>query len=154
MLDGCPSGHVSLVVTSSEVVVMIRVRCSCGAVEIELTDKPLLQYYCHCDDCQVVHGKAFPVSLYSAQAVSVVRGETVVFTLRTTPRTRCKGCGTYLFAKVAGYGGVNGELLPAGVFNPEFHIQCRYAAGPIQDDLPHYRGTPARFGGSDDLMRW
>ena len=133
---------------------MIRVRCSCGAVEIELTDKPLLQYHCHCDDCQAVHGKAFPVSLYPAQAVSVVRGATVVFALKTTPRTRCKGCGTYLFAKVGGYGGVNGELLPAGAFNPEFHIQCRHAAAPIQDDLPHYKGIPARFGGSDELMSW
>lgn len=39
-----------------------------------------------------------------------------------------------------------------GIFNPEFHSQCRYAAAPIRDELPHYKGTPARFGGSDELM--
>ena len=129
------------------------VQCSCGAVEIELAGKPTLQYYCHCDDCQAVHGKAFPVSLYPAPAVSVLRGDTDTFALRTTPRTKCKHCGTYLFAKVAGYGGVNADLLPEGLFHPEFHIQCRYATAPIRDDLPHYKGIPARFGGSDELMQ-
>jgi hypothetical protein len=116
----------------------------------------MMQYFCHCDDCQAVHGKAYAMSLYPAPAVSVVRGDTVVFTLRTSPRTKCKRCGTYLFAEVPGYGvrGVNADLLPGGMFNPEFHIQCRYAAVPIQDDLPHYKGTPARFRGSDELMQW
>ena len=105
---------------------------------------------------EAVHGKAYPMSLYPAAAVSVVRGDTVLFTLRTSPRTKCKRCGTYLFAEVPGHEvrGVNADLLPEGAFNPEFHIQCRYAAAPIQDDLPHYKGTPARFRGSDELMQW
>ena len=141
-------------VTPRHPVTITTVQCSCGAVEIELAGNPTLQYYCHCDDCQAVHGKAFPVSLYPAPAVSVVRGDTDTVALKTTPRTRCKRCGTHLFAKVAGYGGVNGDLLPEGMFNPAFHIQCRYAARPIRDDLPHYKGTPARFGGSDELMQW
>jgi hypothetical protein len=130
------------------------IHCSCGSVEIQLNGKPMLQYYCHCDDCQAVHGKAYSVSLFPAPAVSVARGDTEVFTLRTAPRTRCRKCGTYLFAQVAGYAGVNGDLLPEGMFNPEFHSQCRYAVAPIPDDLPHYKGTPARFRGSDELMQW
>jgi hypothetical protein len=132
------------------------IQCSCGAVEIQLTGKPVMQYFCHCDDCQTVHGKAYPMSLYTALAVSVVRGDTAVFILRTSPRTKCKQCGTYLFAEVPGYSvrGVNADLLPEGMFNPEFHIHCRYAAVPIQDALPHYKGTPARFRGSDELMQW
>lgn len=132
------------------------VDCSCGAVGMQITGKAILQYCCHCDDCQAVHGKAYPCSLHPAEAVSVVRGDTEAFVLRTTPRTRCKQCRTYLFAEVPGYGvrGVNGDLLPEGAFNPEFHSQCRYAAAPIRDDLPHYKGTPARFRGSDELMPW
>jgi hypothetical protein len=135
---------------------IITVQCSCGAVEIRITGKTMLQYFCHCDDCQAVHGKAYACSLYPAPGVSIVRGETDVFTLRTSPRTKCKRCGTYLFAEVPGQGvrGINADLLPEGRFNPEFHIQCRYAVAPIQDDLPHYKGTPARFGGSDELMQW
>jgi hypothetical protein len=125
-------------------------------VEIQISGKPMLQYFCHCDDCQAVHGKAYPCSLYPAAAVAVARGETEVFALRTAPRTRCKRCGTYLFSEVPGYGvrGLNADLLPAAIFDPEFHIQCRYAAVSIEDDLPHYKGTPARFGGSDELMQW
>ena len=132
------------------------IQCSCGAVEVQLTGKPVIQYFCHCDDCQTVHGKAYPMSVYPAPAVSVVRGDTVVFILRTSPRTKCKQCGTYLFAEVPGHSvrGVNADLLPEGMFNPEFHIQCRYAAVPIRDALPHYKGTPARFNGSDELMQW
>jgi hypothetical protein len=115
-----------------------------------------MQYVCHCDDCQTVHGKAYPCILYPAAAVKVEQGETETFTLRTSPRTRCKHCGTYLFAEVPSYAvrGVNADLLPPGVFTPEFHIQCRYAAAPIADDLPHYKGFPARFKGSDELMEW
>jgi hypothetical protein len=130
------------------------IRCACGSVEIQLNGKATVQYCCHCDDCQAVHGKAYAVSLFPASAVAIARGDTDVFTLRTSPRTKCKGCGTYLLAEVAGYAGVNGDLLPEGMFQPEFHIQCRYAAAPIQDDLPHYQGIPARFRGSDELMRW
>lgn len=132
------------------------VHCSCGAIEIAISGSALLQYVCHCDDCQAVHGKAYSCSLYPALAVSIVHGETEIFTLRSSPRTRCKRCGTYLFAEVPGHPvrGLNGALLPPGIFKPAFHSQCRYAATPIRDDLPCYKGTPARFGGSDELMEW
>jgi hypothetical protein len=132
------------------------IQCSCGAVEIRITGKSIVQYCCHCDDCQSVHGKAYSCSVYPSPFVSVTRGETDTFTLRTSPRTKCKRCGTYLFAEVPGHGvrGVNGDLLPEGLFSPEFHIQCRYAGAPIKDNLPHYKGTPARFNGSDEVMPW
>jgi len=134
----------------------VTVQCSCGAVQIQLTGRPVVQYFCHCDDCQTVHGKAYACMLYPTAAASVESGETEAFTLKTSPRTRCKSCETYLFAEVPGYGvrGVNADLLPPGVFTPEFHIQCRYAQAPIEDDLPHYKGVPARFKGSDELMEW
>jgi hypothetical protein len=120
-----------------------------------LTGAPVSQYVCHCDDCQAVHGKAYPVALYPASAVAV-RGQTSALTLKTSPRTKCSRCGTYLFAEVPGqpFRGVNGDLPPEGWFNPEFHIQCRYAAAPIEDDLPHYKDTPAKFRGSGELMSW
>jgi hypothetical protein len=134
----------------------MKVQCPCGAVEVRLTGQPVVQYFCHCDDCQAVHGKPYSCSVYPASTVLVERGETDIFTLRISPRTRCRQCGTYLFAEVPGYPvrGVNADLSPEGMFDPEFHIQCRYASAPITDDLPHFKGTPARFGGSDELMEW
>jgi hypothetical protein len=133
-----------------------QIRCGCGAVEMQLTGESTAQYVCHCDDCRAVHGKAYPVSLYPTFAVTVMRGETGVSTLKTTPRTKCRLCGTYLFAEVPGYPfrGVNGDLLPAGRFNPEFHVQCRYAPTRIEDGLPHYKDTPVKFRGSGELMSW
>ena len=103
-----------------------------------------------------MHGKAYPISLYSAPAVLVVSGDTVIFILRTSPRTKRKECGTYLSAEIPGQPvrGLNADLLPEGMFRPEFHIQCRYATVPIEDKLPHYRGIPVRFNGSDVLMQW
>ena len=32
----------------------ILVGCRCGEVEIEISGKPLVRMYCHCDDCQAV----------------------------------------------------------------------------------------------------
>ncbi|WP_457280965.1 GFA family protein [Polaromonas sp. P5_D5] len=130
--------------------------CSCGSVHVQLQGAPLAQFVCHCDACQAVHGNAYLSALYPSAAVSVTRGETDVLSLRTTPRTKCASCGTFLFAEVPGLGvrGVNGSLFQAGTFRPQFHVQCTYALAPIEDELPHFAGLPARFGGSDELVQW
>jgi hypothetical protein len=53
----------------------IRVQRRFGEVEIELTGEPLVQFYCHCDDCQAVQGAAYaPESVYPSDAATVVRG--------------------------------------------------------------------------------
>jgi hypothetical protein len=116
----------------------------------------MAQYFCHCDDCQAVHGGAFAVSLYKSDRVTVTRGKTINFSLKTTPRTKCPGCGTFLFAEVPGYGvrGVSATLLPQGEFKPQFHLQCQFAAHPINDSLPHFKHLPPEFGGSGELMPW
>ena len=133
----------------------IRLTCSCGAVEMKLAGRALLQYFCHCDDCQAVHGTAYPCAVYPTNAVEV-RGETCARVLKTSPRTKCSRCGTYLFAEIPGRDvrGVNGALFPEGAFVPEFHIQCKFAKNPIMDDLPHFESLPSRFGGSGELMKW
>jgi hypothetical protein len=120
----------------SDWMITTHVRCACGVVEVQLTGEPMAQYVCH--------------------TVAVTCGETGAFTLKTTLRTKCSRCGTYLFAEVPGYPfrGVNGHLLTKRGFKPEFHVQCRYAAARIEDDLPHYKDTPAKFRGSGELMSW
>jgi hypothetical protein len=132
-----------------------RLECSCGAVEVTLTGQAMLQYYCHCDDCQAVHGAAYACAVYPAESVAV-SGETRALVLKTSPRTKCHGCGTYLFAEVPGHSirGVNGALFPEGAFRPEFHMQCKFAKDPIKDGLPHFKSLPPQFGGSGELMQW
>ena len=49
---------------------------------------------------------------------------------------------------------VTAYLLPPGVFRPAFHMQCQHALLPVVDELPHYKGFPALFGGSDEQVDW
>ena len=47
---------------------MTKIQCRCGAIEVEITAEPIVQFYCHCDDCQAVHGGAYaPESVYPAE---------------------------------------------------------------------------------------
>lgn len=133
---------------------MATIECLCGDIEIELTGEPVVQFYCHCDDCQLVHGGAYmPTAVYRTEDVNVVRGEPRVWRLKTTPRYTCPNCGTRLFAEGSpNLRGVNAYLLPREVFRPALHIYCRYAPLPVMDALPHYSTVPARWGGSDELV--
>lgn len=135
----------------------LHVTCRCGAVEVEISGEPVAQFYCHCDDCQAVHGGAYaPESAYPADAVRVVRGDPLTWMLKRSPRFTCRECGTRLFidALRVGLRGVNGYLLPPGEFEPTFHMQCQFAVRPVVDDLPHYKSRPARFGGTDEVVDW
>lgn len=133
------------------------ISCPCGAVKVRIDGEPLTQFYCHCDDCQAVHGGAYiGAAIYPADAVTVTQGELVTWTLKRLPRQRCATCGTQMIADVPGLGGcgVIANRLPKGLFKPEYHIQCQYAVLPVKDKLPHFKSIPAQFGGSDDTVDW
>ena len=135
----------------------IETQCRCGAVALHISGVPAVQLYCHCDDCQTAHGVAYVSSaIYPADAVAVVRGEAVALVVRSTKRMRCEACGTHLFSELprVGMRSVNADLLPPGVFAPQFHVQCQYAVLPVVDDLPHYNGFPAAFGGREEFVAW
>jgi hypothetical protein len=126
---------------------------NCRAIEIEISGEPVAQFYCHCDDCQIVHGGAYaPESVYAADAVRVVRGEPAAWTLKRNPRVTCRGCGTRLFIDVLALRLRGVYLLPPARFQPQFHMQCQFAVHPVEDSLPHFKSRPARFGGSDETV--
>lgn len=131
--------------------------CRCGSVQLRISGAPIAQFYCHCDDCQAVTGGAFAsITLFPADAVAVIGENTFTWTYKTLPRTRCSTCGTLLFGEPPGLGmrGVSGALFPAGKFEPAFHNQCQYALMPVKDELPHFKGLPAIFGGTDETVDW
>jgi hypothetical protein len=135
----------------------LEARCRCGAVGLTISGDPVVQLYCHCDDCQAAHAAAYVLSaIYPAQAVQVVRGDPVPMVVRTVQRIRCAKCGTHLFSELANVGmrSVNAYLLPKGSFTPQFHVQCAHAVLPVVDGLPHYKGFPASFGGSEEFVAW
>jgi hypothetical protein len=136
---------------------MFEAQCRCGAVGLKIVGEPVVQLYCHCDDCQAAHGAAYvPAMIYPARAVEVVRGEPEAMIVKATPRKRCAACGAYLFSEiaVAGARSVSAYLLPKGEFKPQFHVQCQHAILPIVDSLPHYKGFPPAFGGSEEVVSW
>lgn len=133
------------------------IHCLCGTVKVQLTGEPLTQFYCHCDDCQAASGGAYiGVAIYPSDAISVIQGELTTWTLKTLPRQRCAVCGAHVMAEVpdASTYGVKSNLLPKGLFKPEFHIQCQHAILPIKDNLPHFKSFPASFGGTDERVDW
>jgi hypothetical protein len=135
----------------------IDLSCRCGSVQMRISAAPMAQFYCHCADCRAATGGAFvPIALFPTDAVAVNGGDTSTWTYKTLPRTRCSTCGTFLFGEPAGMGmrGVSGFLLPAQMFKPTFHNQCQYAVLRVKDDLPHFKGMPARFGGTDETVGW
>ena len=135
----------------------IEVRCRCDGTGLRITAEPMAQLYCHCDDCRAAHAAAYvSASIYPAQAVEVIGQKPDAMVVKTTQRMRCAACGTHLFSELANVGlrSVNGFLLPREEFKPHFHIQCQHAVLPVVDSLLHYKGFPAAFGGSDELVAW
>jgi hypothetical protein len=132
------------------------IECRCGTAAIELSGVAIAHFYCHCADCQAVHGAAFvPVALYKTASLTIARGDLRTWALRTTPRRTCPQCGTRMFAEPNPHvRGVTATLLPAGTFRPRFHINCASAMLPIRDDLPHYVGLPVEMGGADTVVDW
>lgn len=132
------------------------VRCPCGAVAIELRGEPVMQFYCHCDDCRAVGGGAYlGLALFPSDAVTT-KGETDTWILRSLARQRCSVCGTHVFAAIPAFGqhAIKSNLLPADMFKPAFHIHCQRAVLPVVDNLPHYAALPAAFGGTDKQVDW
>jgi hypothetical protein len=136
---------------------MLTVQCLCGATTLSIEGSPVAQFYCHCDHCQRVHGAAYvPVSMYRTEQVNVSHGEASMWKLHATPRASCRECSTRLFAEPPGIGmrTVMALLLPRDSFSPQFHMQCAHALAPVKDDLPHFKGFPKAFGGSDEMIEW
>lgn len=49
---------------------------------MELTGEPVAQGYCHCDDCQAIHGAAYvPFAMYRIAATRLVAGAPLMWTL-------------------------------------------------------------------------
>ena len=87
-----------------------RGRCTCGAVEYELGDRPLFVHACHCTWCQRETGSAFVLNaLIEARLVRVTRGAPVeVMTPSESGKgqriSRCPECQVALWSIYSGFG--------------------------------------------------
>lgn len=135
----------------------VEIQCLCGASVVRIKGDPMLQFFCHCDDCQATSGGSYvELAVFAAEDVEIVQDSLVEWTLKTMPRQRCRTCGTHMTATVAPgeMTGVKANLLPTGMFKPSYHQQCQYAVLPIIDRLPHYKQNPPDAGGTDERVDW
>jgi len=133
---------------------MVQGQCACGASKLEIEGEAVAHFYCHCDDCQAMASAPLVgIVMFPAAAVKV-SGEVKQQTRRMTPRITCASCGSRLFAEPPGMGvrGVFATTLPEGIFKPQAHIQCQHATVVVNDGLPRFKGFPAKYGGSDEMM--
>ena len=76
--------------------------CLCGAVRIELTEAPIVAYYCHCTRCQRRTGTGASVSTrVPPGSVRIVAGEDKIRTFvppEGFPKAFCSECGSALWA--------------------------------------------------------
>jgi hypothetical protein len=129
--------------------------CLCGAVRFELTEPPVVAYYCHCTRCQRRTGSGAAVSArVPPGSVRIVSGQDRVRSFvpeEGLPKAFCAGCGSALWAENRESG--EPAAVRLGVFDGDPGIRpsarqfTAYAAPwePIPDDgLPRH---PERMPG-------
>ena len=108
-------------------------KCSCGAVEYQLTKKPMFVHCCHCTYCQRETGSAFAVNaLIEHSNVQIIKGATINIVNPTNSGAgqtivRCSTCHSALWSH---YGAAKERVafLRVGTLNnpnlcpPDIHI--------------------------------
>ena len=112
---------------------MLKGRCTCGDVAIELCAPPMFVHCCYCSWCQRQTGSAFAVNaLIEADNVRVAAGEPKSVLVPSPSGkgqkiNRCPGCGTALWSTYAGMGEAIafvrvGALEEPALCPPDIHI--------------------------------
>ena len=132
--------------------------CFCGAVELEVTGKPVFAGYCHCSDCQA--WSAAPInafSLWKSDSVRITRGETDIATFHKTEnsyRKFCKQCGGHLMTEHPRMRliDVYANLLQGYTHEPTLHANYASKTLSVRDGLPKFADLPADLGGSGETL--
>ena len=132
--------------------------CFCGAVQFQLSGKPVAMGYCHCDSCR--HWSAGPVNaftLWEPQNLNVTKGAAHIGSYNKTPnslRQWCTKCGGHLFTDHPHWKLVDvyAALLPTLKFLPGVHVNYQDTVLRIHDGLPRFKDFPADMGGSGESL--
>jgi predicted GNAT family acetyltransferase len=132
--------------------------CFCGAVEVEVTGKPVFAGYCHCKDCQA--WSAAPInafSLWKADSVRITKGENELATFARTEhsdRKFCKRCGGHVMTAHPRMRliDVYANLLQGYTHAPTLHANYASKMVSVRDGLPKYKDLPAELGGSGEML--
>jgi hypothetical protein len=132
--------------------------CFCGAVEFEVTGKPNVAGYCHCEDCQAWSaGPINAFSLWAPESVRITKGADKIATYHKTEnsyRKYCTVCGGHLMTDHPGFKMVDvyANLLRGFAHSPTVHIHYDSKMVSVKDGLPKFKDLPAEFGGSGAML--
>jgi predicted GNAT family acetyltransferase len=135
-----------------------RAGCFCGAVQVEVTGRPVFAGYCHCGDCQA--WSAAPInafSLWKSDSVRISRGAADIGTFRKTEnsyRKFCKVCGSHIMTEHPRMRliDVYANLLKGYTHEPTLHANYASKMVSVRDGLPKYADLPAELGGSGEML--
>ena len=71
-----------------------------------------------------------------------------------TPRFWTVSCGGHLLTAIPSFDVVDvfAATIPDFPFTPALHVHYAETVLPMRDGLPKFKGYPASFGGSDEMM--
>ena len=107
--------------------------CLCGNVSYSVEGKPVMNFLCHCKNCQKQSGSAFSINLIYPKSQFKLQGElsTYVDTSklgRKVLRHFCSNCGSPIFSSLPHMPGIVvlkvGTLDDTSTYNPEAEIWC------------------------------
>ena len=128
----------------------ITARCQCGAVQFTANSQPLIQFVCHCRDCQTATGLPFAGIVFFKRKHVEILGELGQhkFTAdsgKATSRDYCVQCGSVVFDQSEGFPGIIGvmqeRILGDFEFLPQSHVwvKSKLAEIVIPEGAPQFQ---------------
>jgi hypothetical protein len=124
--------------------------CQCSGVKFITNSQPLIQFVCHCKDCQTATGFPFAGIVFFKRKHAEITGELgqhkfIADSGKTTSRDYCLQCNTVMFDQSEGFPGVIGviqeRILGDFEFLPQSHVwvKSKLAEIVIPEGVPQFQ---------------
>jgi hypothetical protein len=134
--------------------------CLCGAVELSLTDEPVVMTYCHCESCRRWYSAPVHAGcLWRQENVRIEKGADLLTTYMRTEETGsvrkfCSLCGAGVLVDHPPVAMIDIPVVSVSdlVFEPSVHTHYGEKIISIPDGLPKYKGFMPMVGGTGETL--
>ncbi|MEM8685758.1 MAG: GFA family protein [Pseudomonadota bacterium] len=129
--------------------------CLCGAVQVRITEPPLLSMACHCRDCQKMSASAYALAIVFPSSGFSCSGELITGGLGSGPRAHyyCKACLSLVYTQIEGADDrINlrtSVLNDAALFEPFVELmtdeKVPWAHVPVVHSFPRFPASADEF---------
>ncbi len=131
--------------------------CQCGALTVQLTEPPVIQLVCHCQDCQNMTGKHYTEGAFYHPTAYTANGDANTETMQGATgfdktNYSCAKCDTPVYATISALNGacaVMANTLSPFTFEPQVHLWTSSKADTVT--IP--AGIPQSAEGPQDELR-